>query len=94
MARSLLSFAKGEKLGADGLDWLKVMKTSAPAFTRAEAAILCLFVHLSFQIHCINLTGLKKRCSTEERLQYANEILPSILDSAENPLTVSLKSLN
>lgn len=24
MSRSLLSFAKGEKLGPDGLDWLKV----------------------------------------------------------------------
>ncbi|KAM7249214.1 hypothetical protein ACFE04_019802 [Oxalis oulophora] len=61
MARALLGFAKGEKLGPRGLDWLK--------------------------IHCINLTGLKKRCSTAERLQYANEILPDILDSAQNPLT-------
>lgn len=26
MARSLLCFAKGEKLGPHGLDWLKVMK--------------------------------------------------------------------
>ncbi|XP_065215775.1 DNA-directed RNA polymerase, mitochondrial [Planococcus citri] len=61
MARSLLVFARGEKLGPKGLDWLK--------------------------IHCINLTGLKKREPLSERLRYAEEILADILDSAENPLT-------
>ncbi|VVC37456.1 DNA-directed RNA polymerase, N-terminal,Pentatricopeptide repeat,DNA-directed RNA [Cinara cedri] len=60
MARSLLCFAKGKPLGANGLNWLK--------------------------IHCVNLTGLKKRDSIKQRLQYANEILQDILDSAENPL--------
>ncbi|XP_050532708.1 DNA-directed RNA polymerase, mitochondrial [Daktulosphaira vitifoliae] len=60
MARSLLCFAKGEPLGQNGLDWLK--------------------------IHCVNLTGLKKRNSIKERLEYAEEILPSIIDSAKNPL--------
>lgn len=39
------------------------------------------------KIHCINLTGLKKRNSLKERLEYANDVLPDILDSAENPLT-------
>lgn len=39
------------------------------------------------KLHCINLTGLKKRESVEERLQYAEEIMDLILDSAENPLT-------
>lgn len=38
------------------------------------------------KIHCINLTGLKKRSSIQERLDYANEVLPSILDSARSPL--------
>ena len=38
------------------------------------------------KIHLINLTGLKKRCSQEERLAFANEILPLIMDSADNPL--------
>lgn len=38
------------------------------------------------KIHVINLTGLKKRESKAERLRYGNEILPDILDSAENPL--------
>lgn len=60
-ARALLLFAKGQKLGPEGLDWLK--------------------------IHCINLTGLKKKESIAERLHYANTVLPEILDSAENPLT-------
>ncbi|XP_050428199.1 DNA-directed RNA polymerase, mitochondrial [Adelges cooleyi] len=60
MARSLLCFAKGEPLGTNGLDWLK--------------------------IHCVNLTGLKKRNSVKERLEYAEEILPDMLDSAKDPL--------
>lgn len=38
------------------------------------------------KIHLINLTGLKKRSSIAERLSFANEILPLILDSADNPL--------
>uniref|UniRef100_A0A915J9A9 DNA-directed RNA polymerase n=1 Tax=Romanomermis culicivorax TaxID=13658 RepID=A0A915J9A9_ROMCU len=38
------------------------------------------------KIHCINLTGLRKRDSMQSRLQYANEILPHILDSADDPL--------
>lgn len=36
----------------------------------------------------MNLTGLKKRNPIKERLQYAEEILPDILDSAINPLGV------
>lgn len=39
------------------------------------------------KLHCINLTGLKKRSSVEERLEYAEEIFESILDSAARPLT-------
>lgn len=39
------------------------------------------------KLHCINLTGFKKRDSVRERLLYAEEIMPEILDSADNPLT-------
>lgn len=39
------------------------------------------------KIHTINLTGFKKSESIKNRLQYANEILDKILDSAKNPLT-------
>lgn len=40
------------------------------------------------KIHLVNLTGLKKKNSLQERLHYANEILEEILDSADRPLTV------
>ncbi|NWJ07305.1 RPOM protein, partial [Crypturellus undulatus] len=40
------------------------------------------------KIHLINLTGLKKKNSLQERLEYANEIMEDILDSADHPLTV------
>ncbi|XP_058056924.1 DNA-directed RNA polymerase, mitochondrial [Anopheles bellator] len=39
------------------------------------------------KLHCINLTGLKKRESIDERLRYADEIMDDILDSADHPLT-------
>ncbi|XP_053675173.1 DNA-directed RNA polymerase, mitochondrial [Anopheles nili] len=39
------------------------------------------------KLHCINLTGLKKRESVEERVRYADEIMDDILDSADHPLT-------
>lgn len=39
------------------------------------------------KLHCINLTGLKKKSSTQERLLYAEEIMDDILDSADYPLT-------
>lgn len=38
------------------------------------------------KLHCVNLTGNKKRCSIAERLAYANEVLDDIIDSADNPL--------
>ena len=38
------------------------------------------------KIHLINLTGTKKSATNQERLEYANEILDDIIDSAENPL--------
>jgi DNA-directed RNA polymerase len=41
------------------------------------------------KIHVVNLTGLRKRSPNAERLAFANEILPLILDSADKPLTVS-----
>jgi len=44
-------------------------------------------------LHLVNLTGLKKRDSIEQRLIYANEIMEDILDSADNPLTVRLKEM-
>ncbi|NXF95808.1 RPOM protein, partial [Eubucco bourcierii] len=40
------------------------------------------------KIHLINLTGLKKKNALQERLDYANEIMEEILDSADHPLTV------
>lgn len=39
------------------------------------------------KLHCINLTGFKKRDSIRERLLYAEQIMDEILDSADNPLT-------
>ncbi|NXJ02685.1 RPOM protein, partial [Psophia crepitans] len=39
------------------------------------------------KIHLINLTGLKKKNALQERLEYANEIIEDILDSADHPLT-------
>ena len=39
------------------------------------------------KLHCINLTGSKKRDSVRERLLYAEDVLSEIIDSAENPLT-------
>lgn len=39
------------------------------------------------KIHLVNLTGLKKRDNIVDRLKYANQVLPDILDSAENPLS-------
>ncbi|XP_042650289.1 DNA-directed RNA polymerase, mitochondrial isoform X5 [Tyto alba] len=39
------------------------------------------------KIHLINLTGLKKKNSLQERLEFANEIMEEILDSADHPLT-------
>lgn len=38
------------------------------------------------KLHCINLTGLKKRNSIQDRLDYAEVVLDDILDSADNPL--------
>ncbi|XP_037513108.1 DNA-directed RNA polymerase, mitochondrial [Rhipicephalus sanguineus] len=39
------------------------------------------------KIHLVNLTGLKKREPVSERLRFANEMMPEILDSADNPMT-------
>ncbi|KAK6174925.1 hypothetical protein SNE40_013482 [Patella caerulea] len=39
------------------------------------------------KIHLVNLTGFKKRCSNDERLEFANEMLDEIQDSADNPFT-------
>ncbi|NXI58912.1 RPOM protein, partial [Chloroceryle aenea] len=39
------------------------------------------------KIHLVNLTGLKKNSALQERLDYANEIMEDILDSADQPLT-------
>lgn len=41
------------------------------------------------KLHVINLTNLKRTSSLKERLEYANENIENILDSASNPLTVS-----
>ncbi|XP_053210722.1 DNA-directed RNA polymerase, mitochondrial-like [Panonychus citri] len=39
------------------------------------------------KIHLINLTGLKKRETIQTRLDYCNEIMDEVIDSADNPLT-------
>lgn len=39
------------------------------------------------KIHAINMTGLKKKEPLHTRLEFANEILDLIVDSARNPLT-------
>ena len=39
------------------------------------------------KLHCINLTELKKKSAISERLDYAEEVMDDILDSANNPLT-------
>ncbi|KAJ6649912.1 DNA-directed RNA polymerase, mitochondrial [Pseudolycoriella hygida] len=39
------------------------------------------------KLHCINLTGHKKRDSIENRLLYAEEMMENIIDSADKPLT-------
>lgn len=36
--------------------------------------------------HLVNLTGLKKHSSMEERIAFADEMMPQILDSADRPL--------
>lgn len=38
------------------------------------------------KLHCINLTGLKKRDSVQDRLAYAESIMDDIIESADNPL--------
>lgn len=38
------------------------------------------------KLHCINLTGLKKRDSVHERLAFAESIFDDIIDSADNPI--------
>ncbi|CAI5437550.1 unnamed protein product [Caenorhabditis angaria] len=43
------------------------------------------------KLHCINLTGTMKRASVEERLKTAQELLPTILDSARNPFGVRFR---
>lgn len=37
------------------------------------------------KIHLINLTGFKKKCSSQERLNYCDEVIDLIMDSADNP---------
>ncbi|XP_046406885.1 DNA-directed RNA polymerase, mitochondrial-like isoform X2 [Ischnura elegans] len=39
------------------------------------------------KLHLVNLTGLMKRNSIKERMVFAEEMMPKIIDSAENPLT-------
>ena len=41
------------------------------------------------KIHLVTLHGAKKKSSLQERLDYANEIMDDIVDSAENPLMVN-----
>lgn len=41
------------------------------------------------KIHLVTLHGAKKKSSLQERLNYADEIMDDVLDSADNPLTVS-----
>lgn len=41
------------------------------------------------KLHVINLTNFKKGKSVKERVEYANQNMENILDSATKPLTVS-----
>lgn len=41
------------------------------------------------KIHLVTLHGAKKKSSLQERLNYADEIMDDVLDSADNPLTVN-----
>ncbi|KAK7074998.1 hypothetical protein SK128_009855 [Halocaridina rubra] len=59
--RSILCFARGERLGPNGLKWLK--------------------------LHLINLTGIVKRESVDDRLKYLDTIMDEVFDSADNPLS-------
>lgn len=54
----------------------------------ASLSLICILM----QVHLVNLTGLKKKDSVEDRLKYADEIMPEILDSASDPLSVSINS--
>ena len=46
------------------------------------------------KIHLVTLHGAQKKASLDERLQYANNLMEDVLDSANNPLTVgNLKRL-
>lgn len=38
------------------------------------------------KLHLVNLTGLNKRFSAEEKLKFVDEMMPQIFDSADNPL--------
>lgn len=38
------------------------------------------------KLHCINLTGLKKRESVQNRIAFAETVMHEIIDSADNPL--------
>ncbi|XP_019615411.1 PREDICTED: DNA-directed RNA polymerase, mitochondrial-like isoform X1 [Branchiostoma belcheri] len=38
------------------------------------------------KIHLVNLTGFKKKNSQTERLEYANEMMEEVLDSADHPM--------
>lgn len=40
------------------------------------------------KIHLVNLTGLKKKSSNAERLEFANEVLPLAIQSASSPFEV------
>lgn len=42
------------------------------------------------KLHVINLTNVKKQASIKERLEYANENIENIVDSATKPLTVRI----
>uniref|UniRef100_A0A0N4ULQ0 DNA-directed RNA polymerase n=1 Tax=Dracunculus medinensis TaxID=318479 RepID=A0A0N4ULQ0_DRAME len=41
------------------------------------------------KVHCINLCGQKKRSSIEERMDFAEKMLPNMLDSANKPMNGS-----
>ena len=46
------------------------------------------------KIHLVTLHGALKKASLQERLQYADKMMDEILDSADNPLTVSENEVN
>ena len=45
------------------------------------------------KIHLVNIHGSKKKASLQERVEYINEMMDEVIDSADNPLSVSIPGI-